>query len=176
MIMRFLILSSFLFLAACESTYVNTSQDLTVDLIGTDNAFCKLSTPFNRYEMHAPGTIKIERDDVDLKLDCDDNHSDKRRVVLLESEWTDLYFRYPENVTVDFSSGVNGRAPITKYKASLLDKPKTYEGQMIDQAIAPQNIILTEESFNEPVETDQTYPVVNPYAGGMRSYPVDINE
>jgi len=176
MIMRFIILSSFLFLTACESTYVNTSQDLTIDLLGSDNAFCHISTPFNRYEMHAPGTIKIERDDIDLKVDCDDNYSDKRRVILLESEWTDLYYRYPETVTVDFSSDINGRVPVTKYKSSLLDKPKLYKDNVSDDDIAPNKIILTEDSFNKPVNADQTYPVMNRYESGQKSYPININD
>jgi hypothetical protein len=164
-IMRFIIfLFPFLFvLNACDSYYINTSQNLTIDLIGTDEAFCTLSTKHNRYQLSAPGTTVIERDDEDLKVDCDDNFSDRRRVVLLESAINYGYFRYPENIIVDFSKIENG---------SRQNGFRVEPERITHQTYKTQT--LTEHSFSRPEKTEQVYPVEKTHSMNRKSYPVPL--
>ena len=152
-------------LNACDTYYINTSQDLTIDLVGTEEAYCVLSTKHNSYQMAAPGTIKIERDDEDLKIDCDDNFSDRRRVVMLESAINYGYFRYPETITIDFSKIENGSRQNGFQVEPERITHQTYKVQT-----------LTEDSFSRPEETEQTYPVQKKYTMSRKSYPVPIDD
>ena len=85
-----------------------TGQDMTIDLVGTDAAHCILSTDKNRYALVAPGKVYIERGYLDLKIDCKDNFSDRRRVMTIEPDFGLGYWDYPEAVTVNFATLDNG--------------------------------------------------------------------
>ena len=145
-------------LAACETPEVNTSQPLKVNLIGADEAYCILSTKYNRYALYAPDSLRVERSSEDLKIDCTGSAS-RRRVVTLEPYFGEFYYFYPEEVTVDFS---------------LMDHGNRYNGfratsEVSKNVVAP---VITENSFSAPVETPQTSPVPRTSATGRRSYPV----
>ena len=150
---------------------MQTGQDLQVNLAGTDEAYCVLSTDDNRYGLDAPGTVFIERDAEELKIDCDDNYTDRRRVIKLESEFKTGYWRYPEEVTVDFRNFDNGTR-YNGYRADLQREPvpiliqKEYDSPVIITEI------LTEDSYSLPLATSQEYPVRKEYYMGRRSFPV----
>lgn len=160
--MRYLLLLFCLVLAACDTPIMNTSQELTLDLIGTDRAYCIISTDANRYALHAPGTLFVERDSDDLKIDCDDDYSDRRRVMIVESSFGFGYWDYPEEVTVDFSTLDNGTR-FSGYRA---------EADIMPSSGATVTEVLTEDSFSLPVETSQQYPVAKDHHMGRRSYPL----
>lgn len=159
--MRFFILSLFLFLSACETRMLNSAQDITVDLVGTDTAYCILSTKYNRYALNAPGSTKIERSYEDLKIDCRDNAIQRRRTMTVKSEMDDLYYRYPEQVTVDFSVLENGNR-FNGYRANPT------------KIIKSENTVLTEDSYSKPMKTEQVYPVKKEHVMGRRSYPMPL--
>lgn len=147
---------------ACESRLINTSQPMKIDLIGTDEAFCILSTKYNRYSVNAPDTLVVERSDQDLKIDCKGN-AGRRRVVTIVPEFADLYYRYPEKVTIDFSTMENGDR-YNGFRARTQTQSREFNAVI--------NTVMTEESFSSPVETPQAYPVKRDYVMGRRSYPV----
>lgn len=159
---KFLALFGLLVLVtACETPEINTSQPFTVNLIGVDNAYCIISTKFNRYALYAPGDLRIERSKEPLKIDCTGTAS-RRRVVTLEPTFAEFYYRYPESVTVDFS---------------LMDHGDRYNGFRATSAVTPKIIapVITENSFSAPVESTQTYPVPRTHVMGRRSYPVTLH-
>ena len=155
---RFVLIGFVLFLASCSNRILNTGQDLEIALVGTDEAYCTLSTPVNRYSLRAPGTAFVERDDKPLKIDCRDKFSDRRRVVTVESDISMGYYRYPDKVTVDFATLENG----TRFNGFRAEAP----------AEVSATPVLTQDSFSKPVETTQNYPVAKTYSMGRRSYPV----
>ena len=128
--MKFLFLSVFVFLAACETPTLNTSQEFFIDVVGTDEAYCIVSSPHHRYAINAPGRTIIERPADDLKVDCRDNAIQRRRTMAISSDWDGLYYRYPETVIVDFSSldsgsrynGYRAPAPEIQKKSIIADK------------------------------------------------------
>ena len=68
---NFIAIFGFLFLlTACETRELNTSQPLSIDIIGADSAYCIISTKYNRYALYAPGDLRIERSREPLKIDC----------------------------------------------------------------------------------------------------------
>jgi len=121
-------------LAACTAKPFLTAQDLTVNLVGTEAAFCTLSTDKNRYNLSAPGQVFIERDMGDLTIDCKDNLSDRRRVKTVESELGLGYAVYPSVVTIDFSQIAAG---------------DTRNG------FRTQRQVMTERSFSYPIALDE---------------------
>ena len=145
---------------------------MQINLIGTDAAHCILSTDKNRYSLEAPGEVFIERDSQDLTIDCDDNNSDRRRVVKIESHFGTGYWNYPSEVTVDFSKLDNGNR-FNGYRAAVpVIKSQTIiikEDPAIPTIVTE---ILTEDSYSRPVPTSQEYPVRKDYYMGKRSYPV----
>ncbi|PCI01660.1 MAG: hypothetical protein COB76_00830 [Alphaproteobacteria bacterium] len=159
-ILSFFICSLFL-LSACETRPLNTSQSMTIDIVGADEAYCILSTKYNRYQVYAPDTLKIERSIEDLKVDCTGSAS-RRRVLTLEPTFDQLYYRYPEHVTVDFSTMNNGNR-YNGYRA----EPSQFDTMVKE--------VVTEDSFSAPVETKQTYPVPRTYTMGRKSYPVSLD-
>jgi hypothetical protein len=177
--MRFLLLSALLVLVACETRTLNTSQPFFIDIIGTDEAYCIISSPHYRYAVNAPGKTVIERSEDDLKVDCRDNAIQRRRTVIVQPQWEkgELYYRYPETVTVDFSSLDNGsryngyRAPVTQNKPETVSSPvKTVPfSQTIDS-------VLTEDSYSEPVKLQNDTMVEKKYTMGRRSYPIPLTQ
>lgn len=161
-IMRFIFLLSLsvFALAACESRPINTSQPLAVDVIGADKAYCILSTKYNRYALFAPDTAVVERSPEEMKIDCKAS-MDRRRIVVLQSEFDELYYRYPDKVTVDFSDMDTG----TRYNG-FRAQPSEFDTMVRE--------VITEDSFVNPVDTSQTYPVEKNYRMGKRSYPVAL--
>jgi hypothetical protein len=158
---RFFTLLIIGFLSACSYDDIDTGQYIAVDIVGTDKAYCILSTPNNRYAVHAPGEAFIERGMDDLKIDCDDNASDRRRVVTVQSVFKDLYWSYPEKVTVDFSSLDNGNR-FNGFRAQ----------NRLDQSAVTS--IITEDSFSKPMQVEQIYPVEKDYVMGRRSMPIPL--
>lgn len=158
-----LLLIPLFLLTACETRMLNTSQPLKIDIIGTDEAYCVLSTKYNRYELYAPGELRVERSMEDLKIDCTGSAS-RRRVVTLEPimEELDLYYRYPEEVTIDFAA---------------MDRGTRFNGYRAPQPETEQRVynVITEDSFSAPVDTKQTYPVPRTYTMGRKSYPVSVD-
>ena len=169
--MKQLFLFSLLIVAACETRVFNTGQDLTVNLAGTEAAHCTLSTNDNRYSLDAPGTVFIERDAEELKIDCDDNYSGRRRVIKLNSEFRTGYWNYPEEVTVDFRTLDNGNR-YNGYRADLQREPVPVLMQKDDDMPVIITEILTEDSYSAPLITSQEYPVEKDYYMGRKSYPV----
>jgi hypothetical protein len=172
--MKFLFLPVFLFLVACETRTLNTSQEFFIDVVGTDEAYCIVSSPHHRYAVNAPGRTIIERSSDDLKVDCRDNAIQRRRTMTVSSEWDELYYRYPETVTVDFSSLDNGsryngyRAPAAKKQQMLVEPVQTVPfTQTLDT-------VLTEDSYSEPVQLKNDTMVEKKYTMGRRSYPIPL--
>ena len=91
-------------MAGCAPTGpLVTARYLHVDIVGTEEAFCRLYTQRNRYELRAPGKALVERSSRDLTVDCQDMLSSKRRVVTVKPEFGLGYWDYPPEVLVDFS-------------------------------------------------------------------------
>jgi len=157
--MRLFLLTIIAVLAGCSYEPFNTNQTIRVELIGTDSAFCTLSSLSHKYQLYAPGTVRVEQTSEDLKVDCRDNLSDRRRVVDLLADIKGVYYAYAPVVTVDFAS---------------LDNGNRLNGFRTVNRETSQPIALTEDSFSAPVSTDQTYPVQKTYATNRRSYPVDL--
>lgn len=130
--------------SACSRDVITTAHDLEVKLVGTDAAYCILSTKHNRYAMVAPGTALVERDGDDLKVDCKDNLSDRRRTLIVESEFSLGYWSYPEHVTVNFSS-VASEAINEGFRAEP-------EEEMVKE-------VLTEDSYSMPITEEQKLEV-----------------
>jgi hypothetical protein len=137
MIMKkiFVLFPLIVFLSACTGVGpLSTAQDLEVTITGTDAAHCILSTRDNRYSLLAPGVAYIERDSKDLKVDCKDNLSPRRRVVTVEPFFKLGYWEYPEKVDVNFATMDSG---------NLMTGFRTPDG------------VLTEKSFSRtPVDRD----------------------
>ncbi len=140
--MKYLLILPVVLLASCSRDVITTAHDLTIELVGTDAAYCIISTPDNRYALIAPGTTLVERDDEDLKIDCKDNLSDRRRTINIESSFSLGYWTYPETVTVDFSKISNGTMK-NGFRADLIDENAKE--------------ILTEESYSPPVEENTIF-------------------
>ena len=138
--MKYLYILSFLFLVACSREVITTAHDLEVKLVGTDAAYCILSTRVNRYALSAPGTVYVERDDDDLKIDCSDNLSDRRRTLLVKSEFSHGYWTYPETVIVDFASSSD----------NIIQNG--YRGTSDSVNVSE---VLTEKSYSNPVPRKQ---------------------
>jgi len=134
--MKILYALPLLFLAACARDSLSTAQHVQVNLTGTEVAYCVLSTDDNRYALRAPGEVLVERDDNDLKIDCQDNLSSRRRTIKVASKLTLNYFAYPDVVNVDFSTVSN------EYIKN------GYRLQSTDANITE---ILTEDSYSKPV-------------------------
>ena len=149
-------------LAACESRPLNTAQNLTVDVIGTDGAYCILHTKYNRYALYAPDTAVIERSPEELTVDCRGT-AGRRRVVTIHSEIDELYYRYPEKVIVDFTTIDNGN----RYNG--------FRGQSSSKHTGHSSHVMTESSFSQPIRTSQQYPVPKQYVMGRHSYPIAAN-
>ena len=189
---KYLYLAPFVLLAACAGRDpLTTAHDLEIKLNGSDAAYCVLSTQDNRYALRAPGTVLVERDDDDLKIDCNDNNSDRRRTVMVSSDFTLGYWTYPETVTVDFASSAtnaidNGFRLAPTGKATEVLTEKSYSAPVNDipvnltinddmarlkeieiqaQQAMPNEIIVN--SVVEPVT-----PVQQPQNNGRRSYPI----
>lgn len=172
--MKYLYLTPLLFLVACTGRdAITTAHYIEVKLTGTDAAYCVLSTQDNRYALAAPGKTLVERDNKDLKIDCQDNYSDRRRTVTIAPEFDLMYWVYPESVVVDFASYGqvdNGfrLKPTSKAKEVLTEKSysapidetprlnvQTYE------TTVEQNLIIEEDPVN-----------LNMTDNGRRSYPI----
>jgi hypothetical protein len=159
--MKYLILILLPILAvSCESRPINTSQPLQVDVIGTDEAYCMISTKYNRYILNAPDTATIERSAEDLKIDCRGN-AGQRRVIVIEPEFDELYYRYPEQITVDFSYVEEGNR-FNGYRPE------------VDEFTPMVKEVLTQDAYVAPIETTQSYPVPKTYNMGRKSYPVPL--
>jgi hypothetical protein len=118
-------------LNACEHQIFSTAQDFTVNIKGTEAAYCNLYTRDNRYALNAPGKTLIERDEEKLTVDCSDNLSERRRVVTVDSFFSLGYWNYPDSITVDFSKLENGT---------------------IKNGYRDENGGLTEKSFSFPLD------------------------
>lgn len=149
-------------ISSCETRPLNTSQPLKVDIIGTDSAYCKISTKYNNYLLNAPDTATIERSPEDLTLDCRGN-AGQRRVVVIESAFDQLFYRYPEEVTIDFSYTEKGNR-FNGYRPAI-DVVKT---PMVKE-------VITQDAYVAPMVTQQTYPVPKDYSMGRKSYPVPLD-
>jgi hypothetical protein len=162
--------------AACGNSIIKSADYLEIDVIGTEAAYCILSTKDNRYALDAPGKTLVERDNDALKIDCRDNFSDRRRVVNIEPNWNIEYFSYPDKVTIDFASTETG----TRYNGFRVKpvKDDCSNCTMPDPVLTPipdvSMEILTEDSFSAPVETSQTYPIEKQYNMGRRSGPIAL--
>jgi hypothetical protein len=167
--MKYVLLSFCLFVTACAAPSINTGQDIEVALLGTDAAYCRLSTDTNRYALDAPGTAFIERDPADLKIDCDDNFTDRRRTVVIEPSFGFGYWNYPDKVVIDFTNLENGNR-FNGFRAE--SQPIALIANDANNVPAVISEILTEESYSAPVPTTQNYPVKKDYVIGRRSYPV----
>jgi|GEM_PF-1914809 len=192
--MKYLYLTPLLFLAACSGRdVITTAHDFEVKLNGSDAAYCTISTPDNRYSLRAPGSTLVERDDEDLKVDCKDNNSDRRRTVKVQSDFALGYWTYPESVTIDFASKAttaidngyrltpmekNVREVLTEdsYSAPIDETPKLnmhmhetmIEQEIIIQDSAPVNLNMTQEMSNlESIE----YEALNAMANDVKTMP-----
>jgi hypothetical protein len=152
---------SILTLAACETRPLNTSQMMVIDVIGVDEAYCILSTPDNRYAIYAPDTIRVERTNENLKVDCKGPQS-RRRVLTVEPYFDELYYSFPDKVTVDFATISNGNR-FNGFRA----QPSEFDTMVKE--------VVTEDSFSKPVATTQTYPVPKTYSMGRKSYPIPLD-
>ena len=170
--MKFLLLPVLLVLVACESRTLNTSQPFHVDLIGTDEAYCILSTPHYRYALNAPGSTKIERTEDDMKVDCRDNSIQRRRTVTIKPEWDSFYYRYPETVTIDFSL-MNSGVRMNGFRAESSVIGTSTPTSQFTQTL---NSVLTENSYNEPVQLKNDTMVKKNYTMGRRSYPIPLHD
>lgn len=154
--MKILYALPLLFLAACSRDAISTAQHVQINLNGTTEAYCIVSTPDNRYALRAPGEVLVERDFQDLKIDCKDNLSDRRRTVTVESDLTLNYFEYPSVVTVDFA---------TKSMPHIKNGGRN---EVIGQGVTE---ILTEESYIPPV-LDRVEPQIQDYI--LDAQPTDL--
>ena len=170
--MRHIVLISTLLLASCNSALLNTGQEVTINLLGTDAAYCRLSTDQNRYSLDAPGTVFIERDAQNLTIDCDDNNSSRRRTLLVKSDFGLGYWNYPSEITIDFSTLDNG----TRFNGFRVEGNGSESPELIIHRPDKRNPVitevLTEDSYSYPVPTTQQYPVRKDYYMGRRSYPL----
>ena len=78
-------------MAACETRTLNTSQEFFIDVIGTDEAYCIVSSPHHRYAVNAPGRTIIERSADDLKVDCRDNAIQRRRTITVFAKMESIF-------------------------------------------------------------------------------------
>lgn len=162
--MRFLLLGTLFLVSACAggTTLSKTTQNVQIDLVGTDEAYCVLSNASHKYAINAPGVRVIQRSENDLKVDCRDNFSDRRRTVTVNSSDDGSFsYKYPDVIKIDFSMVENG---------------SRYNGYRIEQTSFSKTLdsVLTEDSYNEPVVTTQEYPVKKKYAMGRRSHPISL--
>ncbi len=122
---------------------LSTAQDFEITLTGTEAAHCILSTRDNRYSLIAPGVAYIERDPKDLKVDCKDNLSPRRRVVMVEAFLKNGYWNYPETLEVNFATMDSG---------NIMTGYRTPDG------------ILTEKSFSRaPADRNMYVHARDPY-------------
>lgn len=159
--MKYLYLAPLLFLTACSlGDEISTAQNLEIKLNGADSAYCIISTPDNRYALRAPGTVLVERDDDELKIDCKDNNSDRRRTMIIEPHFGLAYWNYPEHVTMGFATNattaIDGGHRITPVHSSTKE-------------------ILTESSYSNPVyimpKMNRQHAPAPVQDNGRRSYP-----
>lgn len=177
--MKFLLLLSLFVLGACETRTLNTSQPFFIDVIGTDEAYCIVSSPHYRYAVNAPGQTNIERSADDLKVDCRDNAIQRRRTMAVSPEWDELFYRYPETVTIDFSSLDNG-SRYNGYRAPVKEtQPRSTISEPIEAKIPEElvmDIVLTEDSYSQPVPLNNDTMVEKTYTMGRRSYPIALTD
>jgi hypothetical protein len=149
--MRVLLLTVLLFLTACSANDFQGARDVKIEVIGTNSAYCILSTPDHRYALDVPGTAFVEVSTHDLKVDCRDNAVQRRRVLTVKPAEYVLEPFYPDVISVDFS---------------VLDNGSRFNGFRVDA-------ILTEDSFSQPIDIQkQLGTVKKTYVMGRESYPL----
>ena len=156
--MRFFLFAFILLVTGCSSKLLNTSQSLTVNLVGVDEAYCIIGNRYHRYALTAPGVTTIERGEEPLSIDCQ-GPANMRRKLTIDSHWDNAYYSYPDVVTVDFSKLDNGTM-FNGYRAQV----NPAHGRYVSE-------ILTENSFSRPVETSQDYRRIT----AERSQPLNLN-
>lgn len=136
------VLLSTLLLGACASWIDTPFQEITLKTPGTDNARCTLDNDINKWMVHSNQTIKIQRNDADLKLECY-APGDKYVSTVIDRDlnawtianitngvvpgvsydhFTGALYDYPKTITVDFSS-VPGGYPLPQYHGVGMQNP-----------------------------------------------------
>ena len=194
--MKYLYALPLFLLTACAKDTLSTGQDFFVDVVGTERAYCTLSTPYNRYLVHAPAGTYVERGETPLKVDCKDDYSDRRRTVMVAPEFSIGYWTYPSKITVDFAtmpdegtimkgyriegneSSVTEILTEDSYSEPVMDAPIVMEDvQDVEVIVEPEDLLIETTVFEEmviedlseiPTSTSETYQ-------GRRSYPIPLD-
>lgn len=133
------VLLSTLLLGAC-ATWIDTPfQEITLKTPGTANARCTLDNDINKWTVYSDQTIKIQRNDMDIELECfapGDKHV-KTTIDRDLNAWTianitngvipgvsydhfsGALYDYPKTITVDFSTVPGGFKPPQYHDAGM---------------------------------------------------------
>jgi hypothetical protein len=65
------VIAAILLLAGCNTYHQGTIQKLIVRTPGIENAYCKLTTPHNRYDVMTPRPVIVERTEQPLMVLCE---------------------------------------------------------------------------------------------------------
>lgn len=141
---------------ACETVAPHHSrEEISVTLTGASKADCIVIGKSQYDEFVAPSVVTIQMPAKSIKIDC--RHDDRRRVTTVMA----LDGVFPVNVDVDFS---------------LVSLGSRYDGfRVANQRTKNISSVLSEKSFNHPVETDQDYSFRQGYLSRYRrSMPVAV--
>lgn len=131
-----LILSTVL-LAGCSTMIDSPFQEITLKTPGTENAHCYLDNKIGRYQIYSNQTIKIQRNDEDLKVTCyaPGNRRVETKIDRDLNAWTianitngiipgvsydhfsGAMYDYPRTISVDFGSASTG-FPMPSYTSA----------------------------------------------------------
>lgn len=112
MIMRSIaILGLTLGIAACATIEENTTQELTIEIVGTGKAMCDLNQPGYRYRVHAPGTVRIQKTPDPLQIKCDAPGNRTIRTVLTPALSEKVAYGLIPGAAWDYASGAAHKYP-----------------------------------------------------------------
>lgn len=141
-------------LCGCETFSNNkTQQTISVNVTGVKTAQCSLTSHSDYQTFLAPSVVSVDVSSKVLKFDC--RYNDLRRVVNVMPLSMNGVYKYPKTVNVDFK---------------IVSLGTRYDGYRV----AGSPAILTEKSFNHPVDLDQNYPIRHRYHTRKRSMPVMV--
>lgn len=143
------VLFSTLILGAC-ATWIDTPlQEVTLKTPGTDQARCLLDNKVNVYQIYSDQTIKMQRNDEDIKITCT-APGNKNVSTVIERDlnaWTlvnitngivpgvsydhfsGALYDYPKTITVDFSTVTTPGFPPPEYNRAGTQDPSRQVGE-----------------------------------------------
>lgn len=127
---------SLILLSGCSTVLENSSQRVTFETVGAQNALCAVMLGENqmRYTVHPPQKVWIKKSSLPLNVDCN-APGNRHRSLIIESEiagttflnafngtlgafydgQSGAMFKYPDNIIIDFSDTVAELAPLPSY-------------------------------------------------------------